>query len=50
MFLTKMNVNFAVIDRNRSIYIPEANITINDIKEKTDNEGQARGCKPGNMK
>ena len=41
MFLTKMNVNFAVIDRNRSIYIPEANITINDIKEKTDNEGQA---------
>ncbi len=40
MFLTKMNVNFAVIDRNRSIYIPEANITINDIKEKTDNEGQ----------
>lgn len=36
-----MNVNFAVIDRNRSIYIPEANITINDIKEKTDNEGQA---------
>ena len=41
MFLTKMNVNFAVIDRNRSIYISEANITINDIKEKTDNEGQA---------
>ena len=41
MFLTKMNVNFAVIDRNRSIYIPEANIIINDIKEKTDNEGQA---------
>ena len=41
MFLTKMNVNFAVIDRNRSIYIPEANITINNIKEKTDNEGQA---------
>ena len=41
MFLTKMNVNFAVIDRNRSIYIPKANITINDIKEKTDNEGQA---------
>ena len=41
MFLTKMNVNFAVIDRKRSIYIPEANITINDIKEKTDNEGQA---------
>ena len=41
MFLTKLNVNFAVIDRNRSIYIPEANITINDIKEKTDNEGQA---------
>ena len=41
MFLTKMNVNFAVIDRNRSIYIPEANITINDIKEKTNNEGQA---------
>lgn len=41
MFLTKMNVNFAVIDRNRSIYIPEANITINDVKEKTDNEGQA---------
>lgn len=41
MFLTKMNVNFAVIDRNRSIYIQEANITINDIKEKTDNEGQA---------
>ena len=41
MFLTKMNVNFSVIDRNRSIYIPEANITINDIKEKTDNEGQA---------
>ena len=41
MFLTKMNVNFAVIDRNRSIYIPEANITINDINEKTDNEGQA---------
>ena len=41
MFLTKMNVNFAVIDRNRSIYIPGANITINDIKEKTDNEGQA---------
>ena len=41
MFLTKMNVNFSVIDRNRSIYIPEANITINNIKEKTDNEGQA---------
>ena len=41
MFLTKMNVNFAVIDRNRSIYISEANITINNIKEKTDNEGQA---------
>ena len=41
MFLTKMNVNFAVIDRNRSIYIPGANITINNIKEKTDNEGQA---------
>lgn len=41
MFLTKMNVNFAVIDRNRSIYISEANIIINDIKEKTDNEGQA---------
>jgi hypothetical protein len=41
MLLSNMYVNFAVIDRNRSIYIPEANITINDIKEKTDNEGQA---------
>lgn len=41
MFLTTMNVNFAVIDRNRNIYIPQADITIQSVTEKTDNSGQA---------
>lgn len=41
MFLTTKEVNFAVIDRNRNIYVPEADIIIKDITETTDKEGQA---------
>ena len=41
MFLTKKEVNFAVIDRNRNIYVSEADIIIKDITETTDKEGQA---------
>ena len=40
MFLTTKEVNFAVIDRNRNIYVPEADIIIKDITETTDKEGQ----------
>ena len=41
MFLTTKEVNFAVIDRNRNIYVPEVDIIIKDITETTDKEGQA---------
>ena len=42
MFLESLTVNFAVIDRRRSIYVPQADITITNTTQKTDNEGQAQ--------
>lgn len=46
MFLESLTVtvtvNFAVIDRRRSIYVPQADITVTNITQKTDDEGQAQ--------
>ena len=42
MFLESLTVNFAVIDRRRSIYVPQADITVTNITQRTDNEGQAQ--------
>ena len=42
MFLESLTVNFAVIDRRRSIYVPQADITVTNTTQKTDDEGQAQ--------
>ena len=42
MFLESLTVNFAVIDRRRSIYVPQADITVTNTTQRTDNEGQAQ--------
>ena len=41
MFLEQMNVNFSVIDRQRSIYVPTVDIVVTDITQQTDEFGQA---------
>ena len=42
MLLESLTVNFAVIDRRRSIYVPQADITVTNTTQRTDNEGQAQ--------
>lgn len=42
MFLESLTVNFAVIDRRRSIYVPQVDITVTNTTQRTDNEGQAQ--------
>nr|DAJ68381.1 MAG TPA: Baseplate J like protein [Caudoviricetes sp.] len=42
MFLESLTVNFAVIDRRRSVYVPQADITVTNTTQKTDDEGQAQ--------
>ena len=41
MFLETLPVYFAVVDRERSVYVPEANIQVIDQSKLTDIEGQA---------
>jgi hypothetical protein len=41
MFLETLSVYFAVVDRERSVYVPEANIQVIDQSKLTDIEGQA---------
>ena len=51
MFLESLTVNFAVIDRRRSIYVPQADITVTNTTQKTDDEGQAQiGLQAGQYK
>ena len=40
MFLETLPVYFAVVDRERSVYVPEANIQVIDQSKLTDIEGQ----------
>lgn len=41
MFLEALTVSFAVIDRGRGVYVPEANISVVNQNEITNEEGQA---------
>lgn len=49
MFLETLTVSFAVIDRTRSVYVPQANISVVNQNEVTNEEGQAEiGLEVGN--
>lgn len=41
MFLETLNVSFAVIDRTRGVYVPQANISVVNQSKTTNEDGQA---------
>lgn len=49
MFLETLNVSFAVIDRTRGVYVPQANISVVNQSKTTNEDGQAEiGLEVGN--